>query len=106
MTRDENPYSPPSDDRGTKKRSHKNLVGLIVAAAVALAAPVVGAVVSVFFLNRAFEGTAEVEPSQKARVLGEGISRAMNGAACGSLVSCAALASAIVFAVRIARSRG
>lgn len=107
MTRDENPYTPPSTEpasRGAKK-SNKNLVGLIVSAVVVLAAPVVGWVVSVLLLGRAFQGTEGVAPSQKSRVLAQGISEAMNGAAGGLIVSFAALVSAIVFAVRLARAR-
>ncbi len=86
-------------------------MGLVVSAAVAAAAPPIGAVTSVVLVRRAFErtgafdGTGGVEPSEKARVLAMGISDAMNGAACGLIVSLVAVAAAIVFAVRLARAR-
>jgi biopolymer transport protein ExbB/TolQ len=107
MTRDENPYTPPTDDPASreKQKGHQNLVGLIVSVVVVLVAPFVGAMVSAFSLIWAFQGTERVDPSQKAQVLGDGISRAMNGAAFGLFVSCAALVSTLVFAVRLVRAR-
>ena len=87
-----------------KKRS-RNLVGLIVSMAVATAAPPLGSVVSVLFLSRGFEETAKVDASQKATVLANRISEAMNGAAFGLIVSFVATAAAVVFAVRLIRER-
>jgi len=80
-------------------------VGLILCAAVAVAAPPVGVGVSVLFLGRAFKDTDGADPSQKARVLADGISQAMNGAAGGLIVSLAAVVAALAFAVRLVRER-
>ena len=87
-----------------KKRS-ANLVGLIACMVVAVAAPPLGGVVTVIFLHRAFEGTAQVGASQKATVLANGISEAMNGTAGGLVVSLLATVVAAVFAVRLVRER-
>jgi len=105
MARDENPYTPPGAEPVVRATKSRNLLGLILSVVVFVAAPFVGAMVTFLALSRAFQDTAEVEPSEKARVLAEGISAAMNGAAGGLVVSLAALVSAIVFGVRLIRAR-
>jgi biopolymer transport protein ExbB len=81
----------------------KNLVGLLVSAAVVVAAPLVGLVTTVLFLRSSFHDTAAVDPSEKARFLAEGISESMNATAFGMIVALLAIAPTIVFAVRLYR---
>ena len=83
---------------------NKNLVGLLISGVVVVAAPLLGLAVTVFYLRGAFRETASADPSQKARLLGEGISEAMNGTACGMVVSCLALVPALIFGVRLYRN--
>ena len=85
------------------KKMNKNLVGLLVSALLVVAAPVIGLTVTLFFLRGAFHLTASADPSEKARLLGEGISEEMNGTACGLVVSCLALVPTVIFAVRLHR---
>lgn len=85
------------------KKMNKNLVGLLVSGVLVVAAPVLGLTVTVFFLRGAFRVTADADPSQKARLLAEGISEAMNGTACGLVISCVALVPTVIFAVRLYR---
>lgn len=89
------------------KKMNKNLLGLLVSAALVVLAPLIGVLVTVFLLRGAFQETAgpDVDPSQKARLLAEGISAAMNGAAGGLVVSCVALVPTVIFAVRLHRGR-
>lgn len=87
------------------RKKDRNLLGLVISALVVVLAPIAGAGITVLLLRGAFhevEGPA-VDPSQKARVLAEGISAAMNGAAGGLIVSCLALVGVVLFAVRLAR---
>jgi biopolymer transport protein ExbB/TolQ len=81
-------------------RQNRNFVGLIVSGSIFVAAPFVGVAVTTFWLQRAFREVADVDPSQKARLLALRISESMNGAACGIVVSCVALVPAIIFAIR------
>ena len=86
------------------KKMNKNLVGLLVSALFVVAAPVVGLIVTVFVMRGTFDATAGAgDASEKSRVLAEGISEAMNGTACGLVVSCVALVPTIIFAVRLYR---
>jgi biopolymer transport protein ExbB/TolQ len=85
-----------------KKRS-KNLLGLIASAAVVVAAPVLGLLVSTLLVRSAFDATTAVDPSEKARILAEGISESMNSTATGLLVSLVALVVGMFFAVRLYR---
>jgi biopolymer transport protein ExbB/TolQ len=85
------------------KKMNKNLVGLLVSAVLVVAAPLIGLTITVFFPRGAFRVTADADPSQKARVLGEAISEAMNGTACGLVVSFIALVPTVIFAVRLHR---
>lgn len=87
------------------KGMNNDLVGLLVSGVFFVGAPLVGLAVTVFFMRGAFRQTASegVDPSQKARVLAEGISEAMNATACGLVVSCLALVPIVVFAVRLYR---
>src|ERR1700710_792734 len=89
-----------------KKPTNKNLVGLLVSGGLVIAAPLIGLTVTVFFLRGAFQSTAATgtDPSQKSRLLAEGISEAMNGTAFGLAVSCIALVLAVIFAVRLHRA--
>jgi biopolymer transport protein ExbB/TolQ len=86
-----------------KKNMNKNLVGLLASGVLVIAAPLIGLTFTVFFLRGAFQATAGADPSQKSRLLAEGISEAMNGTAFGLVVSCIALVPTVVFAVRLHR---
>lgn len=83
----------------------RNLVGLIISAGVVVAAPILGLAVSALFLRGSFNSTASADPSQKARLLAEGISESMNATAFGLIVSLVAMVAAIVFGVRLAREK-
>lgn len=85
------------------KKMNKNLVGLLASAVLLVSAPLLGLTVTVFFLRGAFRETAGADPSQKARLLAEGISEAMNGTACGLVISCVALVPTVIFAARLYR---
>ena len=62
--------------------------------------PLVGLIYSALGIRRAFSvsGSPHVDPSEKARVLAEGISQSMNGAAIGIV---AGLAGVVVVAVSL-----
>ena len=70
-----------------------------------MVAPLLGVAATALFLRSAFHGVADTDPSHKARVLAEGISEAMNGAAVGMIVSFLALVPAVVFAIWLFRER-
>ena len=81
------------------------MTGLVASGAVFLLAPFAGMAVTAFLLRGAFEHEPSVDPSQKARVLAQGISEAMNGAIYGAVVSILALIPMLVFAVRLVRGQ-
>jgi biopolymer transport protein ExbB/TolQ len=81
----------------------RNLVGLIISAGVIVAAPLLGLAVTVLFLQGTFKANTSADPSQKARLLAEGISGAMNATAFGLIVGVLAIIPTIVFAVRLYR---
>ena len=81
-------------------RQNRNFIGLIVCGSIFVAAPFIGVAVTTFWLQRAFREVADIDPSQKARVLAQRISEAMTGTAWGIVVSCVALVPAIIFAIR------
>jgi biopolymer transport protein ExbB/TolQ len=91
--------------RASKPKMSPNLLDLLVSGAVVVAAPIVGLLVTVLLLRGAFGGTARVDPAEKARVLAEGISEAMNGTAFGLVISVVALVPTLVFAVRLVREK-
>ncbi len=84
-------------------KANKTLRWLICSAAVVVVAPFIGLGLSLLFLRRAFDGTASVDPSDKAKFLAEGISESMNMTACGVVVSCLGLVPTIIFALRLHR---
>jgi biopolymer transport protein ExbB/TolQ len=88
-----------------KKPLSRNGWGLLISGIIAVVAPVVGLLSTVLFLRGAFHANASVPPSDKARVLADGISGAMNGTALGLGVSLIAVVFAVVFAVRLIRER-
>ena len=88
-----------------EKQRRRDLAGLIASGAIVLLAPFVGAAVTALFLRSAFGDSATADPSQKARVLAQGISEAMNGALVGIVVSVVALIPTAIFAARIVRAR-
>jgi biopolymer transport protein ExbB/TolQ len=88
---------------GVKPATNKNLVGLLVSAGVLAAAPLIGLAATVLFLRGAFAGAAAADPSEKARVLAEGIAESMNAMAFGLAVSVIAIVPTVVFAVRLHR---
>ena len=77
-----------------KKPLSKNLLGFVISAGVVFLAPLLGLLITVLFLRGAFSATATADPSQKARLLAEGISEAMNGTAFGLVISCVAFVPA------------
>ena len=87
----------------SKKKTSKNLIGLLVSGGFVVVAPFLGLAITVLFLRGAFRETAGVDPSQKARHLAEGISEAMNGTACGMVVSLLAMVPTVFFGVRLYR---
>lgn len=94
-----------SEPAPAKAPMSRNLVGLLVSAGVMVAAPLVGLLSTLLLLRGAFGGVAKVDPSEKARVLAEGISQAMNGLAFGMVISLVAFVPAVVFGVRLVRER-
>lgn len=84
-----------------KKRA---LVGVAVGASIVVGAPLVGLLATVVQLRRAFGATATADPSEKAKLLAQGISESMNCTAAGLVVSLVALVPTILFAVRLARA--
>jgi biopolymer transport protein ExbB/TolQ len=87
------------------KPRNKNLTGLLVSLGVVVSCPLVGVLVTILFLRRAFATAAAADPSEKARVLAELISESMNATALGLAVSLLALIPAIIYAVRLYRER-
>ncbi len=87
----------------SKKKTSKNLIGLLVSGGLVVVAPFLGFAITVLFLRGAFRETATVDPSQRARHLAAGISLAMNGTFCGMLVSLLAMVPTVIFAVRLHR---
>ena len=72
-----------------KTRGTGWLAGALIGALLALLAPLMGVLFSLFGINRAFStsGSPAVPPDEKARVLAEGISESMNMSALGLIVS-------------------
>lgn len=62
-------------------RRQRLLIGAIGGAVAVVVAPVLGVAWSILSVTRSFDRTAHVDPSEKAKVLAEGISEAMNGGA-------------------------
>lgn len=87
------------------RKMSDNLLGLLVSVAVVVGAPLVGLTFTVLSLRRSFGDVAgeSVDPSQKARILAEGISEGMNGTALGLVASTIALVPTVIFAVRLHR---
>ena len=83
-------------------RRKRALIGLAVGAILVVGAPLVGVLATVVQLRRAFAVTATADPSEKAKLLAEGISESMNCTAAGLVVALVALAPTILFAVRLA----
>lgn len=85
------------------KKTSKNLIGLVACAALVFGAPLIGQLVTALFLRGAFEGTASVDPSEKARFLAEGISDSMNAVAIGVVIAILAMVPTCWFALRLYR---
>ena len=85
------------------KKLNWNLLGLVFSVVVIVAAPLLGVAITALFLRSAFGQSANVDPSQKARVLAEGISAAINGTVYGLVVSCLALVPVVIFSIRLYR---
>lgn len=64
-------------------RSKPSLTGVIVGASIALISPLLGLGLTVLMVQRAFTSVERADPSEKARLLAEGISYAMNFLAFG-----------------------
>ena len=79
------------------------MIGLLVSIAVALVAPFLGLGLTLLSLFFSFQKTAAIAPSDKARVLAEGISSSMYATAGGIVVSGIALIPIAIFAVRLYR---
>ena len=93
--------APPSAREPDGARSHAikgPLVGVIAGASGLVLAPLVGFAVTAVLLQRAFGSVATADPSEKARLLAEGISEAMNCTAAGLAVG---VIGAIVFIVSL-----
>ncbi|MCA9591957.1 MAG: MotA/TolQ/ExbB proton channel family protein [Myxococcales bacterium] len=90
-----------------KKAFSRNAWGLLISGIVVVSAPVIGLLVTVLFLRGAFDATGgtSIPPSDKARVLAEGISNAMNGTAIGIGVAILAMVPTVFFLVRLLRER-
>jgi ABC-type Fe3+ transport system permease subunit len=86
---------------GMAKKRDPNLIGLLISGIVSAVAPLVGVAVTLFSLQGAFSQSSSADPSEKARVLAEGISNSMNATAWGMVVSILALVSSVIFAVRL-----
>ncbi len=82
---------------------NKNLLGLVASGALVIIAPIAGGATTAYFLGRSFDATARVDPSQKARLLSEGISGSMQGTLYGFVVAALAFGAAMFFAVRLYR---
>ena len=74
------------------------LVAAIIGAFLVVAGPFLGVAFTVFGLRRSFSSSSKADPSEKARVLAEGISESMNGTAFGIV---AALAGMVVVTVAL-----
>jgi len=81
-----------------RRPSNRLLVGIIGGAVTFVGAPTLGAAVTAFFVQRAFAAVATADPSEKARLLAEGISEAMNFTIAGIAVG---IVGMVVFAVSL-----
>jgi biopolymer transport protein ExbB/TolQ len=81
-----------------RRPSNRLIAGIIGGAASFVGGPTLGVVVTAFFVQRAFAAVATADPSEKARLLAEGISEAMNFAIAGLVVGFVGMA---VFAVSL-----
>jgi biopolymer transport protein ExbB/TolQ len=86
-------------------KAKKDLIGLLTSGALVIVGPLAGIAVTTFLLRRSFADTANVAPSRKQELLARGISESMYATAAGIVVGVIAMIVAIVFAVRLARSR-
>ncbi len=77
-----------------RRPSPRLLAGIIGGAATFVGGPTLGVVVTAFFVQRAFAEVATADPTEKARLLAEGISEAMNFAIAGLVVG---LVGVVVF---------
>ena len=81
-----------------RRPSNRLIAGIIGGAGSFVGGPTLGVVVTAFFVQRAFAAVATADPSEKARLLAEGISEAMNFAIAGLVVGFVGMA---VFAVSL-----
>ena len=81
-----------------RRPSNRLLAGIVGGAATLVGAPALGVLVTAFFVQRAFAAVATADPSEKARLLAEAISEAMNFTIAGIVVGIVGMA---VFAVSL-----
>lgn len=81
-----------------RRPSNRLLAGIVGGAVTFVGAPTLGALVTAFSVQRTFAAVATADPSEKARLLAEGISEAMNFTIAGIAVGIVGMA---VFAVSL-----
>ena len=86
-----------------RRRNRTNLIGLIVCAIVMVFAPMAGLLITTYLLRRSFHAAETGDPSEKAKVLAEGISEAMNATACGIVIALLMIPPIAFFIVRMVR---
>jgi uncharacterized membrane protein len=80
---------------------NKNLLGLIVSIVTAFVAPIFGAAAITLVLGGSVYSTQGTDPSDKARVMGEGIAGSMIAVGGSMVIVALAIIAAVVFAVRL-----
>ena len=74
------------------------IVAIVIGVALTFGGPLIGVLYTIFGIRRSFSGSSAAPPSEKARVLAEGISESMNGSAFGIVV---AICGVIVITVSV-----
>lgn len=93
-------------ERSEAERSERrNRIGVIVSLVCVVLGPPLGFLVTNLLVQRSLRAATNVDASDKARILAQGISEAMNGFLFGLGVSVVAGVAAVVFGMRFARAR-
>lgn len=92
------PTDTPPTGQAARRASRGPLAGVISGASLLILAPLAGFTTTAVLLQRAFGQVATADPSEKARLLAEGISNAMTFPAAGLA---AGVLGAIVFIVSL-----
>lgn len=87
-----------------KREQKKAFAGMLAGATLGLLSPTAGMLMTTLRVSQAFGGVADVDPSQKANVLANGISESMNWTIAGMALGLVGLAVSVASTVLFIRA--